>query len=138
VGYLLDTNVVSEVRKPRPHPRVATWFASVDAGELYLSALVVGEIFQGIERLRRRDPERAAGYGVWLAQLRTSYADRIVPVDADVAVEWGRMNSVTRLPVVDGLLAATARVRGWTLVTRNVRDVAGTGARILDPFAPPA
>jgi toxin FitB len=138
VAFLLDTNIVSEVRKPRPDARVTAWLASVEGDDLFLSVLVVGEISQGIERLRRRDPRRAAAYAGWLVELRTAYADRIVPVDLAAADEWGRLNSVTRLPVVDGLLAATAKVRGWTLVTRNTRDVAGTGVRLLDPFAPPA
>jgi toxin FitB len=138
VAFLLDTNIVSEVRKPRPDARVTAWLASVEGDDLFLSVLVVGEIGQGIERLRRRDPRRAAAYAAWLVELRTAYADRIVPVDLAAADEWGRLNSVTRLPVVDGLLAATAKVRGWTLVTRNTRDVAGTGVRLLDPFAPPA
>ena len=138
MAYLLDTNVISEIRRPRPNPGVVGWLATVDDDDLYISALVVGEIVQGIERLRRRDPGRADGYTVWLGQLRTSYADRIVPVDLEVAAEWGRLNGVTRLPVVDGLLAATARVRGWTLVTRNTRDVARSGAHLLDPFTPPA
>jgi toxin FitB len=138
VAFLLDTNIISEVRKPRPDGRVTAWLASVEGDDLFLSVLVVGEIGQGIERLRRRDPRRAAAYVEWLVELRTAYADRIVPVDLAAADEWGRLNSVTRLPVVDGLLAATAKVRGWTLVTRNTRDVAGTGVRLLDPFAPPA
>jgi toxin FitB len=138
VAFLLDTNIISEVRKPRPDARVTAWLASVEGDDLFLSVLVVGEIGQGIERLRRRDPRRAAAYAEWLVELRTAYADRIVPVDLAAADEWGRLNSVTRLPVVDGLLAATAKVRGWTLVTRNTRDVAGTGVRLLDPFAPPA
>ena len=110
-----DRNVISEIGRARPNP-----------------------VVQGIERLRRRDPGRAHGYTVWLGQLQASYADRIVPVDVEVAAEWGRLNGVTRLPVVDGLLAATARVRGWTLVTRKTRDVARTGARLLDPFVAPA
>ena len=138
MAFLLDTNIISEVRKPRPDARVTAWLASVEGDDLFLSVLVVGEIGQGIERLRRRDPRRAAAYAGWLVELRTAYADRIVPVDLAAADEWGRLNSVTRLPVVDGLLAATAKVRGWTLVTRNTRDVAGTGVRLLDPFAPPA
>ncbi|HEY3000399.1 MAG TPA: type II toxin-antitoxin system VapC family toxin [Acidimicrobiales bacterium] len=138
MAFLLDTNIISEVRKPRPDGRVTAWLASVEGDDLFLSVLVVGEIGQGIERLRRRDPRRAAAYAEWLVELRTAYADRIVPVDLAAADEWGRLNSVTRLPVVDGLLAATAKVRGWTLVTRNTRDVAGTGVRLLDPFAPPA
>ena len=137
MSFVLDTSVISEVRKKRPHPRVAEWFRAVPQTDLYLSVLVVGEIIQGVERLRRRDPAGAEPYDRWLTGLSDGFADRILPVDAAVAEEWGRLNAPHPLPVVDGLLAATAKVRGWTLVTRNGRDVARTGVRLLDPFAQP-
>lgn len=132
--YLLDTNVLSELRKPRPDARVTAWFAEVDAGDLFLSSLVVGEIVAGVERVRRRDRRAVAAYDAWLDELRTAFADRIVPVDVRVAEEWGRLNVPDPLPVVDGLLAATAKVHDWTLVTRNGRDVERTGVRLLDLF----
>ena len=135
MSFVLDTNVVSEMRKVRPHHRVRAWFGSVDAADLYLSVLVVGEIAQGVERLRRRDPDRARVYDDWLATLRRDFGHRILPVDVAVAEEWGRLNAAAPLPVIDGLLAATANVRGWTLVTRNTKDVQRTGVRSLDPFA---
>lgn len=135
--FLLDTNVVSEIRRKRPNMGVAGWFDSVRAGDLFLSVLVVGEIRQGIERLTARSPERADLLEQWLGQLVTTYADRIVPVDTEVAQVWGRLNAVTdALPVVDGMLAATALAHGWTLVTRNVRDVRSTGVSVLNPFVP--
>ncbi|HEX5415945.1 MAG TPA: type II toxin-antitoxin system VapC family toxin, partial [Chloroflexota bacterium] len=102
--------------------------------DLYLSVLVVGEIRQGIERLRRRDPAQAGVFDAWLSQLQREYADHILPVSAGVAEEWGRLNVPDRLPVVDGLLAATAKVHGLTLVTRNIADVARTGVPLLNPF----
>lgn len=132
--FLLDTNVVSEIRKRSPHPGVAEWFDSVCAADLHLSVLVVGEIRQGIERLARRDPVQAAAFERWLSRLVHDYRDRIVPVSSEVAEAWGRLNVPDPLPVVDGLLAATALVHGWTLVTRNAADVRGTGVRLLDPF----
>jgi predicted nucleic acid-binding protein len=138
VSFVLDTNVVSELRKQRPHPRVDAWFRSVASADLYLSVLVVGEIVQGVERLRRRDPAQAVVYDRWLSDLREEHADRILPVDGAVADEWGRLNVPDPLPVVDGLLAATVKVRGWTLVTRNVSEVERTGVRLLNPFDPPA
>jgi predicted nucleic acid-binding protein len=134
VSFLLDTNVVSEIRKKVPNPGVSAWFAAVPASDLFLSVLVVGEIRQGIERLARRDPAQADVFERWLVQLVDVYGDRIVPVTADVAEAWGRLNVPDPLPVVDGLLAATALVHGWTLVTRNVGDVTSTGARLLNPF----
>ena len=134
MSFLLDTNVVSEIRKRAPHPNVLGWFSSVPASDLFLSVLVVGEIRQGVDRLARRDPAQAAVFEHWLKQLVAVYEDRIVPVTTEVAEVWGRLNLPDPVPVVEGLLAATALVRGWTLVTRNTADVASTGVRLLDPF----
>jgi len=134
VSFLLDTNIVSEARKRNADSSVRAWLASVPTADLYLSVLVVGEIRQGIERLRRRDPSQAMVYEAWLSALRHEYSDRIVPVTGDVAEEWGRLNVPDPLPVIDGLMAATAKVHGWTLVTRNVADLDRTGVRLLNPF----
>jgi predicted nucleic acid-binding protein len=135
VSYLLDTNVVSEIRKKAPDPGVSAWLASVPDDELFLSVLVVGEIRQGIERLARRDLAQAEIFEQWLSLLVQAYGDHIVPITARVAEAWGRLNVPDPVPVVDGLMAATALVHDWTLVTRNVDDVASTGVRLLDPFA---
>jgi hypothetical protein len=134
VSFLLDTNVVSEIRKKTPNAGVSAWFTSVSEKELFLSVLVVGEIRQGIERLARRDAVQAKVFDRWLTQLIDAYGDRIVPITTEVADIWGHLNVPDRLPVVDGLLAATALAHDWTLVTRNVNDVASTGVRVLDPF----
>ncbi|MGH3831724.1 MAG: type II toxin-antitoxin system VapC family toxin [Pseudonocardiaceae bacterium] len=134
MSFLLDTNVLSELRKRAPDAGVAAWFDSVDSGQLYLSVLTVGEIRQGICRLHRRDQAQAAVFDRWLAGVVRTYSDRVVPVTAAVAQEWGRLNVPDPVPVVDGLLAATAKVHDWTLVTRNIGDVDGTGARLLNPF----
>jgi toxin FitB len=136
VSFLLDTNVVSEIRKKTPNPGVVAWFDSVHASDLFLSVLVIGEIRQGNERLARRDHAQAEVLEQWLRQLVTAHADRLVSVTVEVAEIWGRLNVPDPLPVVDGLLAATALSRGWTLVTRNVADIGSTGVRILDPFTP--
>ena len=133
--FLLDTNVVSDIRKKAPNPGVSEWFASVPADQLFLSVLVVGEIRQGIERLVRRDPAQAETCEQWLYRLVNAYGDRIVPITARVAEAWGRVNVPDPMPVVDGLMAATALVHGWTLVTRNVGDFASAGVRLLNPFA---
>jgi predicted nucleic acid-binding protein len=132
--FLLDTNVVSEARKPDGNPNVKEWVASVPDTELYLSVLVVGEIRRGIERLRRRDPIQASMYEVWLSTLLRDYSDRIISITADIAEEWGRMNVPDPVAVIDGLMAATAKVRGLTLVTRNIADVSRTGVALLNPF----
>ncbi len=135
MSFLVDTNVVSELRKgPRAHAKVVAWFRAVDDAELYLSVLVLGELRQGVERLRRRDPTAAARLDRWLHELAERHAGRTLPVDAAVADRWGRLNVPDTIPAVDGLLAATALVHSLTLVTRNVRDVSRTGVRHLDPF----
>jgi toxin FitB len=134
VNFLLDTNVISEVRKKSPDPGVAAWFAAVPGEALFLSVLVVGEVRQGVERLGRRDPTQAARIAGWLETLKTPYGGRIVPISATIAEEWGRLNAAGPLPVVDGLLAATAKVHGFALVTRNTADVARTGVELLNPF----
>ena len=133
--YLVDTNVVAEVRRRRPNAGVVRWLDSVAAAELHVSVLVLGEVRQGVERLRPKDPDRARAIERWLATLADDYAERVVPVTAQVTDAWGRLNARGPFPVVDGLMAATALVHGWTFVTRNTRDVAGTGVPLLDPFA---
>lgn len=134
MSYLVDTNVVSEARKSNGDLNVRAWFASVSGPDLYLSTLVIGEIRRGIERVRRRDPAQASVFEIWLGRLRQDYADRILPITADITEEWGRMNVPNPLPVMDGLMAATARVHGLTFVTRNTADLASTGVRLLNPF----
>jgi toxin FitB len=138
VSYLLDTNVVSEVRKRRPDANVLAWWDSVGSRELFISALTIGEIRLGIERLRRKDATRADQLEAWLQTLQATYRDHIISVDAQIAEEWGRLSVPDPLPVIDGLLAATARVREWILVTRNASDLAGCEVRVLNPFEPPA
>ena len=136
MSYLLDTNVISELRKgERANPNVTAWFADIADEEIFLSVLTIGEIRRGIESVRRRDPDSAAALDRWLALLNEAHGDCVVPIDRKITEEWGRMNVPDPLPVVDGLLAATARVLGLTLVTRNVADVKGTGVELFDPFA---
>ncbi len=135
MSYLLDTNVISELRKgERADPHVTAWFADLADQEIFLSVLTIGEIRRGVENVRRRDPDAAAALDRWLAMLSEAHGDRILQIDRAIAEEWGRMNVPDPLPVVDGLLAATARVQGLTLVTRNIADVEGTGVELLDPF----
>ena len=133
--FLLYTNVVSEVRKgPRADRKVMRWLDEVEDDELRLSVLVIGELRQGVERLRSRDATSAQRLDRWLFSLSQRYAGRILPIDEATAELWGRLNVPDPLPAVDGLLAATALVHDLTLVTRNTRDVNRTGARVLNPF----
>jgi predicted nucleic acid-binding protein len=134
VRYLLDTNVLSEVRRPRGDIGVKRWISSVSTEDLYLSVLTLGEVRRGIGLLSRRDPVQADVYEAWLVTVLRDYTDRVLPVDAEAAEECGRMNVPDPIPVVDGLMAATAKVRNMTFVTRNTSDVARTGVRLLNPF----
>ena len=135
MSYLLDTKVISELRKgERADSNVTAWFADIADEEIFLSVLTIGEIRRGIESVRRRDPDSGAALDRWLALLSEAHGDRILQIDRAIAEEWGRMNVPDPLPVVDGLLAATARVLGLTLVTRNVIDVKNSGVEIVDPF----
>jgi predicted nucleic acid-binding protein len=137
VSYLLDTNVISEVRKgQRCDPHVMEWYASIADAEVFLSTLVLGEIRKGVELARVHDPSKAAALDRWLGQVEVAFDGRVLGIDNAVAHRWGRMSALRRTPVVDCLLAATAAVNRLTLVTRNDGDVAGLGAKVLNPFRP--
>lgn len=136
MSFLVDTNVLSEIRKrDRAELGVRRWFAATPEDSLFLSVLVLSEIRQGIERKRKRDPRSATRLEAWLEGLETTFGDRLLEVDSAVADVWGRLNAVRPLPVADGLLAATAIVHGFTLVTRNTDDFARVRVALLNPFA---
>jgi toxin FitB len=137
VAFLLDANVVSEFRKARPDSNVLAWHTQNTNADAFISVLVIGEIRRGIERIRPRDPRQAVALNGWLTGLVTTYHDRVLPVTSEISDEWGRLAVAQPPPVIDGLMAATARVHGLTLVTRNVADVARTGVRVVNPFEPP-
>ena len=132
--YLLDTNIISELRRSRPDPAVVKWLDGIGRADLLLSVLTIGEIHQGIVRLARRDPDQARVLADWLTALERGYADRIVPVTATVARRWAELNAARPLPVIDSLLAATAIEHDAVLVTRNVRDLEGVDVRMVNPF----
>ncbi len=135
MNYVIDTNIISEVRKgAKCDPNVATWYDSINDADVYLSVLVLGEIRKGVERARSSDPARARALEKWLNSVVDTFAERILPVDQLVADEWGRMSAKRPTSTVDALLAATAKVHGMTLATRNVSDVADLGANFINPF----
>ena len=105
MSYLLDTNVISELRKRHPDPHVLAWYEGVASADLFISVLTVGEIRLGIQRLRRKDTVQADVLERWLRGLRAAYGDHIVDVDVGIAEHWGRLNVPDPLPVIDGLLA---------------------------------
>ena len=134
--FLLDTNVISEIRKrDRAHPSVARWVARTPVEEIGTSVIVLAEIRRGIELKRRSDAKQAESLDRWFAQMRTRLGDRVLPIDEPIAEAWAVLSVPNPLPLLDGLLAATAKVHGLTLVTRNVADIARTGISVLDPFS---
>ncbi len=135
MAYLLDTNVVSELRKgQRCDPAVRQWFEDIDEDDTYLSVLVVGEIERGIERIRARDPKSAARLRRWLSSLSGQFEERILLVTLPVARTWGVMGAGRSIPTVDGLLAATAHVHGLILATRNTRHIDVLDVEWVNPF----
>jgi toxin FitB len=139
VNYLIDTNIISEVRKGRRcDPNVANWYDSIDDTQLYLSVLVLGEIRKGVERARRSDASAAIALEKWLDAVTNTFGSRVLPIDQAVADEWGRMSAGRTVSTIDALLAATAKIHRMTLATRNVADVADLGANIVNPFQPAA
>lgn len=135
MSYLLDTNVLSEPRRKKPDAGVIEWFAERPASTLYLSVLTLGELRKGVASLE--DERRRTALLDWLeTELPAFFAGRVLPIDGEVADRWGRILAAAGRPVpaIDSLLAATALHHGLTLVTRNVRDVAGLGLEIINPW----
>ena len=133
--FLLDTNVISEIRKrDRAHLNVAKWVAQTPVQEIGTSVIVLAEIRRGVELKRRHDKSQAEALDRWFAQMRMRLGNRVLPIDEPIAEAWARLSVPHPLPLIDGLLAATAQVHALTLVTRNKADVARTGVRVIDPF----
>jgi predicted nucleic acid-binding protein len=131
--YVLDTNVVSELRKPKPHGGVIAWIQSVPDDQLFISALTLGELQAGAERTRRQDKEKAEAIEAWIDQLAGAY--EVIAMDASMFREWARlMEGKSDTLLEDAMIAATARVRGLIVVTRNVRDFRALVVETLNPF----
>ena len=131
--FLIDTDVVSALRKRNRHPEIARWVEAQRSADLYLSVVTVGEIERGIERQQRRDPVHAHALAAWLDRLIALYGNRILAVDLSAARRWGRLSHLIGHGGADLLIAATALEHGLTVVTRNVRHFEPTGVPVLDP-----
>ncbi len=138
--YLLDTCVLSECARKRPNPAVVAWLGEAARhGDFFVSAVSIGEIAEGIESLEKDDPRRRRLSGWFEGEILKNYAESIVDFDRDCALAWGQIKGETNRngrirPDLDAQIAATARVHGMTVVTRNVADMAGTGVETVDPF----
>ena len=135
MSYLIDTNVISELRKrERANQLVIDWFGRRQPQEIFLSVLTLGELRHGVERIRRRDPSTAFSLRRWLDRILDRFGDRILDVDRAVAERWGHIGIPDPLPEVDALIAATALVHDLVVVTRNVKHIAPAGVRCFNPF----
>jgi toxin FitB len=133
--YLLDTNVVSELRKPRPHGGVVAWLESLDDTQLFVSAVTLGEIQAGIELTREQDPAKAQDIEAWLALVAAAY--NVLPMDASTFAAWAKlMHRKSHTLYEDAMIAATAQVHGLTVASRNVADFQALGFDVFNPFVP--
>jgi toxin FitB len=131
--FLLDTNVISELRKAKPHGGVTAWVGTLRPSQMYLSAIVIGEVQAGIEQTRRQDALKATYFESWLTQLIENF--EVLPLDAEVCREWGRlMHGKSRELQEDAFVAATARVHHLVVATRNVSDFKNFEVEIFNPF----
>ena len=129
--YLLDTNVISELRRPRPNGAVVAWLSSAE--QLFIAAVTFGELQAGVEMTRRQDPEKAAAIEAWIDSVAATYS--IIAMDEVIFRQWARlMHRRSNNLIEDAMIAATALIRNLTVVTRNVRDFDQLGAPVLNPF----
>ena len=134
VGYLLDTNIISETRKKRPEPKVIRFLKSIESKLVCLSVLTIGELRRGAILKRRTDEKNSDDLSRWIDRVEETYQKRLLPIDLDVASVWARLSAGRPRPIVDALIAATAIAHRMTLVTRDVDDVSDTGVAIVNPW----
>ncbi len=134
IHYLLDTNAISAMRRRQGTPKVDEFFESLQASDLFLSVLTVGELWKGVVNRRRKDVIGGLALEAWVIQVEAKFEERILRVDRRIATLWGELSADRSRPAVDTLLAATAIVHGLTLVTRNTKDVADLPVKLLNPW----
>ncbi len=130
--YLLDTNIVADAR--RQMPQVVDWLRSIDPQSAYISVITLGEITRAIAQLMRKDAAAASALSIWFSKLKIAHEDRTLPIDDAIAIEWGRISALRTGGDADDLIAATAKVYGFILVTKNARDFEDTGVAVLNPW----
>jgi len=130
--YILDTNVVSELRRPRPNPAVVGWLSATTAGQIFIAAVSFGELQAGVEMTRRQDPEKAAAIESWIDAVAASYS--IIPMDEVTFRRWARLMHRRSDDLIEEIIAATAMVHNMTVVTRNLRDFEQFAVPTLNPF----
>lgn len=134
-GWLLDTNILSELRRGnRINRGVLDWFSSIDERDIYISVLTAGEIRKGIDLVRNKDSVQAMALEKWLGVIYTTYQDRLLNISWEIADRWGKLQAIRPLPSIDALLAATAASHDLTIVTRNITDFEGLNLKLLNPF----
>ena len=132
--YLIDTVVLSQLRKPKRDVRLASWIKKQRTSDLYLSVVTVGEIERGIVLQRTRDPDFATALASWLDRVLTLYGERVLPFNLQIARRWGQLSAALGNNTADLMISATALEHGLTVVTRNVSDFEPTGVAIFNPF----
>ena len=133
-GFLLDTNVVSEVRRVRRDPSVVRFLSSCESSRTWISVLTLGELWKGVAKRREYDADGAVSLENWVVEIERTFADQVLSVDSETAKLWGKWSGGRTLPVIDALLAATAAKHGLVLVTRNTKDLLGLPVEFLNPW----
>jgi predicted nucleic acid-binding protein len=136
MSFVLDTNIISEVRKMRGrcHPQVWRWYDATPVEEIYLSVIVLGEMRRGVEMKRRKDPASARAFEKWLSETEVVYQERVLSITKEICDIWGRISAQSNISTSDGLIAATAAYHGFTVATRNTRDFQRCGVDYMNPF----
>jgi predicted nucleic acid-binding protein len=136
-AYLLDTNTLSELRRPRPHPLFAQWWNDLGVDRIFISAMTIGEIHRGIVKVQPDQPDLAAALRQWMCKIEDLGRGRIISVDSTVACRWAELRHThPQRGLIDLLIAATASIHGMVMVTRNIRDFVDLDVSLLNPFAP--
>lgn len=134
MAYLLDTNILSELRKPHCDSKLLDWVNQIDSNECFISVLSLGEIRRGVQKIKKTDPSRAKVFEKWLHSLVSFYNDRILPITIETALRWGSFDYTKNHPPIDALLGATALQHDLILVTRNISDFKSMEIEVINPF----